>query len=33
MNNKMATNTYLTTIEPKKQTKQKRTELWLQRAF
>ena len=33
MNNKMATNTYLTTIEPKKQSKQKRTELWLQRAF
>ena len=36
MNNKMAINTYLSTIESKKQTKQtKRTEIesWIQRAF
>ena len=35
MNNKMAKNTYLSTIESKKQTKQKRTEteLWIQRVF
>ena len=36
MNNKMAINTYLSTIESKKQTKQTRrteTESWIQRAF
>ena len=35
MNNKMAKNTYLSTIECKKQTKQRRTETesWIQRAF
>ena len=36
MNNKMATNTYLSTIESKKQTKHTRrteTEPWIQRAF
>ena len=36
MNYKMAINTYLSTIEPKKQTKQTRrteTESWLQRTF
>ena len=36
MNNKMITNTYLSAIESKKQTKQARrtkTELWIQRAF
>ena len=35
MNNKMAINTYLLTIESKKQTKQTRTETesWIQRAF
>ena len=35
MNNKMAINTYLSTVEFKKQTKQTRTETvsWIQRAF
>ena len=36
MNNKMSINTYLLTIESKKQTKQTRsteTELWIQRVF
>ena len=36
MNNKMAINTYLSTIESKKQTKQTRrtaTESWVQTAF
>ena len=35
MNNKMAKNTNLSTIESKKQTKQTRTETesWIQRAF
>ena len=35
MNNKMAVNTYLSTIESKTQTKQTRTETksWMQRAF
>ena len=35
MNNKMAKNTYLSTIESKKQTKQTRTETesWIWRAF
>ena len=35
MNNKMAINTYLSTIESKKQTKQTRTETesWIQRVF
>ena len=35
MNNKMAINTYLPTIESKKQTKKTRaeTELWIQRGF
>ena len=36
MNNKMAINTYLSTTESKKQTKQTRrteTESWIQRAF
>ena len=36
MNNKMAKNTYLSTVESKKQTKQTRrteTQLWIQRVF
>ena len=35
MNNKMAKNTYLSTIESKQQTRQKRmeTESWIRRAF
>ena len=33
MNNKMAINTYLSTIESKKQTKQTWTESWIQRVF
>ena len=35
MNNKMVINTYLSTIESNKQTKQRRTEAesWIQRAF
>ena len=35
MNNKMTTNTNLSTIESKKQTKQRRTETesWIQRTF
>ena len=35
MNNTMARNTYLSTTEPKKQSKQTRseTESWIQRAF
>ena len=35
MNNKMAKNTYLSTIESKTQTKQTRTETesWIQRSF
>ena len=35
MNNKMAKNTYLSTTESKKQTKQTRTETesWIQRVF
>ena len=35
MNNKMAINTYLSTTESKKQTKQRRieTESWIQKAF